>query len=78
MTAREQANILSAPDLAILRHARHSDHTYNLGSIIARRLHTNRSKGKIRDGISATRLAKCFNIPFRHHDYLLPQAYVDR
>ena len=77
-TAREQASILSAHDLAILHHALHSDLTYNLGAIIARHLHNNRTKGKIHGGIYATRLARRFNIPLRQHDYLLPRVYLDR
>ena len=74
MTAREQANILSAPDLAILYCAIHNDHTYNLGAIIALRLHNNLTKGKIHVGIYATRLARCFHVPIHPHDYLLPRS----
>jgi hypothetical protein len=47
LTARKQGGVLSAPNLAILHRAVFSDTTYSLGTIIARRLHTNRIKGKI-------------------------------
>jgi hypothetical protein len=78
LTAREEGGTLSAPDLAILRHAIYSDNTFSMGGIIARRLHTNRTKGKIHGGIYASRLAKCFNVAIRPNDYLLPKAYLDQ
>jgi hypothetical protein len=77
LIAREQGGTLSAPDLAILRHALFSDSTYSLGAIIARRLHVNRARGKIHGGIYATRLARHFHVEIRHHDYLLPRVYLD-
>ena len=45
---------------------------------MARRLHINRSKGKIHGGIYATRLASHFNIQIHQHDYPLPKVYLDR
>ena len=78
MTAREQSSILSAPNLAILHRALHNDHTYNLGAIIAHRLHINRTKDKIHCGIYATRLESHFNVQICHHDYPLPKVYLDR
>ena len=77
LTAREKAGALSAPDLTILRHALHNDHTFSLGAIIACRLHLNRSKCKIHGGIYATRLASHFNVQIRQHDYPLPRVYLD-
>ena len=77
LTAREKGSILSAPDLAVLRPALHNDHTFNLGAIVARRLHLNRTKGKIHGGIYATRLASHFNVQIRLHDYRLPRVYLD-
>ena len=69
---------LSAPDFAVLRRALYGDNTYSLGAIVARRLHLNRSKGKIHGGIYATRLATHFNVQIRQHDHPLPRAYLDR
>jgi hypothetical protein len=77
LTAREQGGALCTPDFAILCRALHNDNTYNLGAIIARRLHNNRTKGKIHGGIYATRLARHFNVNIRHHYYLLPRVYLD-
>jgi hypothetical protein len=47
--------------------------------MIARRLHTNRSKGVIYGGIYASRLARHFEIPIRHdeEERLLPTRYLD-
>ena len=45
---------------------------------MARRLHINRSKGKIHGGIFATRLVAHFNVEIRHHDYPLTKVYLDR
>ena len=75
LSAREEGGTLSAPDLAILRCALLSDNTYNLLAIILRRLHTNRTRGKIHGGIYATRLAKRFHVDIHHNDYFLPRIY---
>ena len=48
-----------------------------MGAIIARRLHLNRTKGKIHGGIYATRLARHFNVQIHPHDYLLSRVYLD-
>ena len=45
---------------------------------MARRLHLNKSQGKIHGGIYATRLAAHFNVEIRHHDYPLTKVYLDR
>ena len=65
MLAREKVGALSAPDLVVLCRALQGDTTYSLGAIVARRLHINKSKGKIYGGIYATRLANRFNIQIR-------------
>jgi hypothetical protein len=44
LIGRGESGGLSAPDLAILRHALHRDRTFSLGAIVARRLSLNRSK----------------------------------
>ena len=78
LLAREKVGALSSSDLVVLRHALEGDNTYSLGAIVARRLHINRSKGKIHGGIYVTRLASHFNVQIRHHDYPLPKVYLDR
>jgi hypothetical protein len=69
---------LCAPKLVILRRALHEDSTYNLGAIVARHLHLNRTRGMIHGGIFATRLACHFNVQIREHDPLLSKVYLDR
>jgi hypothetical protein len=54
LLAREKVGALSAPDFAVLRRVLYGDNTYSLGAIVARRLHLNRTKGKIHGGIFAT------------------------
>ena len=78
LLAREKVGALSSLDLAVLRRALEGDNTYSLGAIVARRLHINKSKGKIHGGIFATRLAAHFNIDIRPHDYPLTKVYLDR
>jgi hypothetical protein len=78
LTAREEGGTLSALDLAILHRAIHGDNTFSLGAIIARRLYTNKTKGKVHGGIYASCLAKRFNVAIRPNDYLLPKAYLDQ
>jgi len=78
LLAREKVGALSAPDFAILLRALHGDNTYGLGAIVARRLHINKSKGKIHGGIEATHLAARFNVRICLHDYPLPKVYLDR
>ena len=45
---------------------------------MARRLHLNKSKGKIHGGIYATRLAAHFEVEIRPHDFHLTKVYLDR
>jgi hypothetical protein len=77
LTIRKAASCLGAPDFAILRRALFGDYTFSLGAIIARRLHTNRSRGAIYGGIYATRLASHFNDNICLHDPLLPKVHLD-
>jgi hypothetical protein len=80
LIGRRESGGLSAPGLAILRHALHRDRTFSLGAIIARRLSLNRSKGPIFGGIYASRLARHFEIPIRleeKEERLLPTKYLD-
>ena len=69
---------LSSPDLVVLRRALEGDNTYSFGAIVARRLHLNKSKGKVHGGIYATRLAADFEVEIRPHDYNLTKVYLDR
>ena len=53
------------------------DKRYNLGAIIARRLHLNAKDGDLFGGIYATRLANYLGVPIRGYDMELPPAYLD-
>ena len=77
LLAREKVGALSSPYLVVLRRAQEGDNTYSLGAIVARRLHINKSKGKIHGGILATRLAAHFSVGIRLHDYPLSKVYLD-
>jgi hypothetical protein len=71
---------LSAPDIVILHHALFRDITFSLGTIVAKRLNLNRTKGPVFGGIFASRLATHFNIPIRHYEKeenLLPPIFLD-
>ena len=51
--------------------------SYNLGAIVARRLHHNRHNGDFFGGIYATRLAHFLEIDIREGDVELPTSYLD-
>ena len=64
-------------DLSILRSAVLGDKHYNLGAIVARRLHHNRFNGDFFGGIYATRLANFLGVDIREDDIELPPTYLD-
>ena len=68
---------MCVPDLSILRSAVLGDQSYNLGAIIARRLHLNRFNGDFFGGIYATRIANFLGITICEDDIVLPPAYLD-
>ena len=68
---------MCVPDLSILRSAVLGDKSYNLGAIVARRLHLNRFNGDFFGGIYATRIANFLSITIREDDVELPPAYLD-
>ena len=68
---------MCVPDLSVLRSAVLGDKQYNLGAIVARRLHNNRIHGDLFGGIYATRLANFLDIPIRGYDIEFPPVYLD-
>ena len=64
-------------DLCVLKSAVLGDKQYNLGSIVARRLHNNGLVGDLFGGIYATRVANYLGIAPREGDMILPPAYLD-
>ena len=53
------------------------DQQYNLGAIVACRLHNNKINGDFIGGIYATRLADFLEIPIRGDNIELPPTYLD-
>ena len=80
LIGRGNCGNLSAPDIVILCHALFHDNTFSLGTIVAKQLNLNHTKGPIFGGIFASRLAKYFEIPIRHYEKeekVLPPIYLD-
>ena len=68
---------MCVPDLSVLKSVVLGDSQYNLGAIIARRLHNNSINGDLFGGIYTTRLANFIEVPIRGYDIELPPAYLD-
>ena len=73
----DEACHICVPDLSVLRSAVLGDKHYNLGAIVARRLHNNSINGDFFGGIYASCLANFLGIPIRENDIALPPAYLD-
>ena len=68
---------MCVPDLCVLKSVVLGDKQYNLGAIIARRLHHNGLDGDLFGGIYATRMANYLGIPVHENDTELLPAYLD-
>ena len=68
---------MCVPDLCVLKSAILGHKQYNLGAIVARRLHNNGLVGYLFGGIYATRVANYLGIPVHEDDRELPPAYLD-
>ena len=77
INGKDEACHMCVPNLSILWSAVLGDKSYNLGSIVARRLHLNRFNGDFFGGIYATRVANILGIDIREDDTELPPAYLD-
>ena len=77
INGKDEAYHMCVPDLSILRSAVLEDKSYNLGAIVARRLHLNRFNGDFFGGIYATRIANFLGVAIREDDIELPPAYLD-
>ena len=66
-----------ASDLSVLKSAVLGDKRYNLGAIVARRLHLNAKDGDLFGGIYATCLDNYLGVPIRGYDIELPPAFLD-
>ena len=77
INGKDEACHMCVPDLSVLRSAVLGDKRYNLGAIVARRLHHNIFNGDFFGGIYATRLANFLEIDIRDGDMELPPSYLD-
>ena len=64
-------------DLSVLKSAVLGDKQYNLGAIVAWRLHLNGLSGDLFGGIYATRVANFLEIPIHENDMELAPTYLD-
>ena len=77
INGKDEACHMCVPDLSVLKSAVLGDKQYNLGAIVARRLHNNGLSGDLFGGIYATRVANFLEIPIHENDMELPPAYPD-
>ena len=77
INGKDEACHMCVPDLCVLKSAVLGDKQYNLGAIVARRLHNNGLVGDLFGGIYATRVANYLGIPVHEDDRELPPAYLD-
>ena len=68
---------MCVPDNCVLKSVVLGDKQYNLGEIVARRLHNNGLNGDLFGGVYATRVANYLGIPIHENDMELPPAYLD-
>ena len=68
---------MCVPDLSVLKSAVLGDKQYNLGAIVALRLHHNSISGDLFGGFYANRLANFLEVPIHENDMELPPAYLD-
>ena len=77
INGKDEACHMCVPDLGVLKSAVLGNKDYNLGAIVARRLHNNGRAGDLFGGIYATRVANYLGISPREGDIELPVAYLD-
>ena len=77
MDGKDEACHMCVPDLSVLRSVVLGDKHYNLGAIVARRLHNNKINGDFFGGIYATRLANFLEVLIREYDVELTNVYLD-
>ena len=77
INGKDEACHMCVPDLSVLRSAVLGDRQYNLGAIVARRLHHNGLHGDLFGGIYATRIARYLGVSVHTNDEPLPPAYLD-
>ena len=74
---KDEACHMCVHDLSIPRSVVLGDKSYNLGAIVARRLHLNSLNGDLFGGIYATRVANYLGIAPREGNMIIPHVYLD-
>ena len=77
INSKAEACHMCVPDLSVLKNAVLGDKQYNLGGIVARRLHNNSLNGDLFGGIYAPSVANFLEILIHENDMDLPPAYLD-
>ena len=77
INGKDEACHMCVPDLSVLKSAVLGDKQYNLGAIVARRLHLNGTCGDLFGGIYATHVSNYLGIPIHGSDRELPPTYLD-
>ena len=77
INGKDEACHMCVPDLCVLKSAALGNKDYNLGAIVARRLHNNGISGDLFGGIYVTRVANYLGISPREEDIEFPPAYLD-
>ena len=77
INGKDEACHMCVPDLYVLKSVVLGNKDYNLGAIVACRLHNNGISGDLFGGIYATRVANYLGIAPREGDMVLPLAYLD-
>ena len=77
INGKDEACPMCVPDLSVLKSAVLGDKQYNLGAIVARRLHNNSIIEDLFNGIYATRLANFLEIPIHENDVELLPSCLD-
>ena len=76
INGKDEAYHMCVPDPDVLKSGVLGDKQYNLGPIVARRLHRNSLSGDLFGGIYATRVANFLEIP-HENEKELPPSYQD-
>ena len=76
INGKDEACHMCVPDLSVLKSAILGDRQYNLGAIVARRLHHNGLYGDLFGGIYATHIARRLGVPVHENGEPFPLAYL--
>ena len=77
IVGKQDCSALCAPDLSLIHTALTGSRHYNLGAIVARRLHRNSGNGDLYGGIYASRVVARLGVSPRPNDPLLPDKYLN-